>query len=184
MEEKLGKIILIHGASSAGKSTLAFAVQKASPVPLLRFSFDLFLDGNILPMNRIKNGEFSWREIRPSILNGFYQCLPVLAKAGNNLILDHIIESEGELKQVVTLLKGIDVFFVGLHCSLPELERREKERGNRRQGEARTDFQTVHTYTTYDLELDSENELEKNVKSLLTAWKNRQSPSLFEQMYS
>ena len=51
-----GKIILINGASSSGKSTLAFAVREQFDLPLLRFSFAPFLDGDILPLAQIKNG--------------------------------------------------------------------------------------------------------------------------------
>jgi chloramphenicol 3-O phosphotransferase len=74
------------------------------------------------------------------------------------------------------------VFFVGLHCSLPELERRELQRGNRREGEARQDFQTVHSITSYDLELNSEQPLDGNVALLIQAWKVRERPSALDKM--
>jgi chloramphenicol 3-O phosphotransferase len=35
------------------------------------------------------------------------------------------------------LFAGLDVIFIGVHCPLEELERREKERKDRRKGEAR-----------------------------------------------
>jgi chloramphenicol 3-O phosphotransferase len=80
------------------------------------------------------------------------------------------------------LISELDVFFVGLHCSLPELERRETQRGDRNSGEAYRDFQNVHSITSYDLELDSENLLEENVKLLIKAWKARQRPSALDKM--
>ena len=52
---------------------------------------------------------------------GFHGCLPVLAEAGNNLIVDHIIENEMWMSDLVKLLAGLDVFFVGVHCPLPNL---------------------------------------------------------------
>lgn len=178
-----GSIILIHGASSAGKSTLAVAVQEQIDVPVLHISFDLFIDGRILPMQRIRKGEFSWQEMRPLVMDGLHQTWRALALAGNNLIIDHIVETEAEMNKLVRLLADIDVFFVGLHCSLEELERRETERGNRRAGEARTDFQIVHSFTTYDLELNSEEKtVEENVERLIAAWKGRERPSAFEKM--
>jgi chloramphenicol 3-O-phosphotransferase len=39
-----GKIIIINGPSSSGKTTLALALQKQLDLPFIRFSFDLFLD--------------------------------------------------------------------------------------------------------------------------------------------
>jgi chloramphenicol 3-O phosphotransferase len=178
-----GKIILIHGASSAGKSTLAVAVQEKIDIPLLHYSFDLFIDGRILPMQRIRNGDFSWQAMRPQVIDGLHQTWRTLALAGNNLIIDHIVETEAEMSKLVRLLSDIDVFFVGLHCSLAELERREIKRGNRRQGEARTDFQNVHNFTSYDLELNSEqNSVEDNVNRLIGAWRERKRPSAFDRM--
>src|SRR5689334_21381580 len=177
-----GKIIIINGPSSSGKTTLALAAQKQFDIPFLRFSFDLFLDNKSLPLDQIRNGAFSWDSMRPSVFHGLHQCVAALANAGNNLIFDHIIESQYWLEDLLHAISDLDVFFVGLHCSLPELERREAERGNRRSGEARTDFETVHNITSYDLELNSENPLEDNVKLLIETWKKRKPPSALDKM--
>ena len=178
----LGKIIIINGPSISGKTTLALAAQKQFDIPFLRFSFDLFLDNQVLPLEQIRNGSFSWEAMRSSVFRGIHRCLPALANAGNNLIFDHIIESKSWLEDLLPSVSGLDVLFVGLHCSLPELERREAERGNRRSGEARTDFETVHNITSYDLELNSENALEDNVKLLIEMWKIRKRPSALDRM--
>ena len=177
-----GKIILINGPSSSGKTTLALALQKQLDLPFIRFSFDLFLDHNAFPLEQIKNGRFSWEQMRPSVFRGLHQCLPALANAGNNIIFDHIIETRAWLYELVSLIYELDVFFVGVYCSLPELERREMQRGDRRPGEARQDFQTVHSIPTYDLEINSEHLLEENVTLLIQAWKGRQRPSALDKM--
>lgn len=177
-----GKIIIINGPSSSGKTTLALALQKQLDIPFIRFSFDLFLGQNSLPMEQIRKDIFSWDLLRPSVFKGIHQCIPALATAGNNIIFDHIIEAEAWRDDLITLISEMDVFFVGLHCSLPELERREALRGNRHKGEAQKDLRTVHSITTYDLELDSENSLEDNVKVLIQSWKERKHPSALDTM--
>ncbi len=178
-----GIIILINGASSAGKSTLARAVQAQFPLPLLHISFDLFIDGRILPINQIQAGAFPWQEMRPTVFDGYYRCWPALTRAGNNLIIDHIVETEEDLRTILQLLAGIDVFFVGLHCDVIELERREQARGDRRSGDARSDLSYVHRYATYDLELQSDRaSKEENVAQLMAAWERRQRPNAFERM--
>jgi chloramphenicol 3-O phosphotransferase len=177
-----GKIIVINGPSSSGKTTLALALQKQLDLPFIRFSFDLFLDHNALPSEQITSGKFSWHLMRPSVFRGIQQCLPALATAGNNIIFDHIIETKAWLYDLISMISELDVFFVGLHCSLPELERREIERGDRRKGEARQDLQTVHSITLYDLELNSEQPLEENVTRLIQAWKARNRPSALDKM--
>jgi len=177
-----GKIIIINGPSSSGKTTLALALQKQLDVPFIRFSFDFFMENKAFPSELIKNDTFSWEAMRPAVFRGLHQCLPALATAGNNIIFDHIIETKEWLYQLISLIAELDVFFVGLHCSLPELERREIQRGNRNNGEAKRDFQTVHSITSYDLELDSENPLNDNVAQLIQAWKERKHPSALDRM--
>ena len=177
-----GKIIIINGPSSSGKTTLALAAQKQFDIPFLRFSFDLFLDNKVLPLDQMRNGTFSWDLMRPSVFKGIHQCLPALATAGNNIIFDHIIETKGFLQELIQLISDLDVFFVGLHCSLSELERREMQRGNRNIGEARTDLETVHQITSYDLELNSENAVGDNAKLLIEAWQKRRRPSALDRM--
>jgi chloramphenicol 3-O phosphotransferase len=178
-----GKIIIIHGASSAGKSTLAKAVQQAFPLPLLHISYDLFIDGDIVPWNRFRDKTFEWAEERPKVLNGFWHWWPILANAGNNIIIDHIIERDEDQVFLLDLLKGIDVYFVALHCSLEELEWREQQRGNRHKGDARSDLSFVHKGKIYDLELNSESSrVEENVATLIACWQGRKRPSAFEKM--
>src|SRR5215216_7890489 len=177
-----GKIIIINGPSSSGKTTLALALQKQLEIPFIRLSFDLFIDHQAFPSEQIKSGKFSWEQMRSSVFHGLHQCLPALATAGNNVIFDHIIETKAWLYELVSLISESDVFFVGLHCSLAELERREIQRGDRRPGEARQDFQTVHSIPTYDLEINSEHLLEENVTFLIQAWEERKHPSALEKM--
>src|SRR5215470_14720124 len=87
-----GKIILLNGASSAGKSTLARSLQQRLREPFLHLSFDHLRESNALPMARIRGGELDWARMRPVVFDGFHHCLPAFARASNNLIGDHIIE--------------------------------------------------------------------------------------------
>jgi chloramphenicol 3-O phosphotransferase len=178
-----GKIIFLNGASSSGKSTLARALQAEMEEPFWHFSIDHLNVAGVLPRERITSGEFPWRDYRPQFFDGFHRCLPALADAGNNLIVEHIIEAEAWMDRLLGLLSHIDVFFVGVHCPLAELERRELERGNRRIGEARIDFETTHTFVgSYDFEIQTTLPIGENVRALMAAWKIRQRPSAFDKM--
>jgi chloramphenicol 3-O phosphotransferase len=68
---------------------------------------------------------------------------------------------------------GHDVFLVGLHCPVEELERRERARGDRGVGDARRDALTVHTFTGYDLDLSCLDALEDNVQRVIHGWEHR-----------
>jgi chloramphenicol 3-O phosphotransferase len=179
-----GKLILLNGASSSGKSTLARALQASLSEPFWHFSIDHLIAANVLPSERIAAGEFEWRQLRPLFFDGFHRCLPALAHGGNNLIVEHIVETEEWMSRLLHLLAAVDVFFVGVHCSLPELERREIERGNRRLGEARADYEVTHTFGSYDFEVDTSSlsPAAEIVEPLVAAWMSRQRPSAFETM--
>jgi chloramphenicol 3-O phosphotransferase len=178
----LGKITLLSGASSSGKSTLARGLQSALDEPFWHFSIDHLRSAGVLPMDRIRSGEFVWSEMREAFFDGFHRCLPALTAAGNNLIVEHIVETPGWLDQLAVLLRDVDVFFVGVHCPLPELERRELERGDRRLGEAKLDFESIHRFARYDFEVSSLNSNEDNVRAVVDAWKARTSPSVFQSL--
>jgi chloramphenicol 3-O phosphotransferase len=181
--EPTGKIILLNGASSAGKSTLCRALQAQLEQPFLQFSLDFFMfQSEVLPKRRDSSGAFSWAVMRPKLFEGYFNCLSALARSGNNLVLDYIVEEKPQLERLVTLLEGLDVFFVGVHCPLPELERRERERGDRRIGDARRDLETVHTFSGYDFEVDSSRDVEANASAIIAAWTARGTPSVFEQL--
>lgn len=177
-----GKIVLLNGASSAGKSTLARGLQAALPEPFWHYSIDHLLAANILPHERIKQGDFAWRDLRTAFFDGFHSSIPALAEAGNNLIVEHIVETRPWMDRLLHLLGALDVFFVGIHCPLPELERREKARGDRPLGDAQRDFEITHTFGSYDFEVNSTQPLDENVQAVIKAWQARQHPNAFEKM--
>jgi chloramphenicol 3-O phosphotransferase len=177
-----GKIILLNGASSSGKSTLAGELQTRLDIPFWHISIDHLRAAHVLPKSRIESREFSWREMRPAFFEGFHRCLPALSRAGNNLIIEHIVETSDWMNRLVRLLAHLDVFFAGVHCSLSERERRERERGDRRIGEAKLDYETTHTFGIYDSEVNTTEPLDGNVENIISAWRVRQRPSAFETM--
>jgi chloramphenicol 3-O phosphotransferase len=178
-----GKVVHLNGPSSSGKTTLALRLQAILSEPFWQYSIDLFRDARVLPWERIERGDFRWRELRPQFHEGFLRSIAAFAHSGNNLIVDYIVETPASRDRLVELLNGLDVFFVGVHCALPELERREIARGDRRVGEARVDFETTHSLCTYDVEVDSTaGAVDQMAQSVLRAWTERRSPAAFDRM--
>lgn len=106
-----GRIILLNGASSSGKSSLARALQAAMPEPFLHVSSDQLV--GMLPQRTGDGGPFDWwHQVRPRFFAGFHRCLPALAAAGNDLIVEHIIEFRSWRVELAALLAGLDVFLV------------------------------------------------------------------------
>ncbi|MCH9632913.1 MAG: putative O-phosphotransferase [Chlamydiae bacterium] len=173
IKKTFGKIIFLNGATSSGKTTIAKSLQAKLDEPFWHYSIDHFFDSDILPMDRFRKKDFVWASYRDSFFEGFHNSIPIFVRAGNNLIIEHIIETEKWMNLLLRLLKPFDVYFVGVHCPLAELERRELERGDRPAGGAKKDFESIHLHAKYDLELDSTHSLGKNVDLLISSWKKR-----------
>ncbi|MCX6378267.1 MAG: AAA family ATPase [Armatimonadetes bacterium] len=181
-------IIFLNGASSSGKTTLGRALQKTLEHPYFYISSDQLVEANILPRvdkNR-EEGEWAWRTIRPRFFDGFHRCIAALAGAGNSLIVEHVIEFPSWLDDCVRLLTPFDVLFVGVHCPLEELERRERERGDRAIGEGRSHLlEGVHTWGEYDFEVDTFlHTPDENARLIKVALGNRREPSAFRRMHT
>jgi chloramphenicol 3-O phosphotransferase len=184
VERPPGCIIFLHGASSSGKSTLGRAIQMKADRPFWRLSIDVLRDHGVLPMDRFRSGEFVWRDLRPAFFDGFHASLVAYARAGNDLIVEHILEHPSWLATLATMLRGIDVYFVGVHCPPDELSRREALRGDRPAGSAVADFERIHVGIRYDLEVDTTRPADENARIVLEAWRERSRPSAFEQVAS
>ena len=171
----LGNIILLNGTSSSGKTTIAQALQEVLETPYLHTGIDQFLiehlpkrllvytdgthpataegwltvfrDGALVEV-RIGPEGYRW-------IAGMYRAIATLAEEGLNVILDDVIYDPRVLKMAVETLPAQQVFFVGIHCPLEVAERRERERGTRAKGGARTFYDLVHVHGVYDLEVDS-----------------------------
>jgi chloramphenicol 3-O phosphotransferase len=173
------QIIFLHGASSSGKSTIAKELQRQIEKPFWHISIDHLRDSGVLPLNRFRSGEFAWAGVRDAVFDGFHASLAAYANAGNDLILEHILDTEGWLETLCGLLADHDVFFVAVHCPLDVLIAREKLRDDRPAGSAKRDFETVHIGKLYDLELDSTDGAKVNVEKLLAAWRSPERSSSF-----
>ena len=145
-------VIVLNGASSAGKSSIAKAIQRLSDVPVLHASLDTFTD------------MFDWTAISDESVRGechrvgvanFHATLPILASSRFHVVVDHVFEQHAWFEACRDSLKAKRTHFIGVRCPLPVLEEREKARGDRRIGLARWQFERVHQAKPYDLEVDT-----------------------------
>tara|TARA_R110000764_G_scaffold75644_2_gene152549 strand:- start:6143 stop:6688 length:546 start_codon:yes stop_codon:yes gene_type:complete len=174
-----GQIIFLHGPSSSGKSTTAKALQDAIELPFWHISIDHLRDSGVLPDKRIRSRAFQWSQMREPFFDGFHASLVAYAHAGNNLIVEHILEQPEWIADLKRMLGPFDVYFVGLHCDLNTLNQRETARGDRPAGSAAQDFHTVHVGRTYDIELDGTADTAANVSALLEGWRSGRRVSEF-----
>ncbi|TPL47564.1 AAA family ATPase [Mesorhizobium sp. B2-4-6] len=162
------KIVLLNGVGSAGKSSIARALQGMTAEPYLHVEMDAFLE--MLPEALQENMpgfayKTNWKDGKPSVaieaglvgkraMQGMRHAIAAMARQGNNLIVDDVM-LDGEMAQYLELLSDFAVFRVGVFAPLDVLEARESERGNRLPGLARGQFDRVHEGQHYDLEVDT-----------------------------
>jgi chloramphenicol 3-O phosphotransferase len=150
--QKMTPILFLNGTSSAGKTTVAREFQKMWYEPTLYASIDSFIF--MFPEHVLNADEVRKRVLLP-LISAFNRSLPNLAGCGFPMIVDYVMESRAWLDECVEYLDGHRVYFVGVKCPLDELERRERARGDRQIGFARWQFERVHRYGSYDLEIDT-----------------------------
>lgn len=176
-----GKIILLNGTSSVGKSAICSELQKQLDEVWCYFASDQLADAGFRdPGEKEIASDHEMPAERMRFFNGFHRAIPAFAYAGNNLIVEHIIEFDWWLADLKRLLVGYDVFFVGVHCPLEELEQRERQRGDRTIGEAAYHLKT-HDYCIYDFEVDSRDTPKTNAAKIIAAWRARNNSGVFTQ---
>ena len=172
-----GKIILLNGSSSAGKTTLAITLQQVLVEPYHHIALDQFRDGiagryrglnspqgtpgarglNVVPIDF--NGEVltevQFGDLGRQTLRGMRRAIAAFAREGNNVIIDDLMFELEFLKDYLDVLEGFEVLFIGVRCDLDTVNVREGLRPGRFPGTATTHFDKVHAHARYDLEVDT-----------------------------
>lgn len=177
-----GRIVILNGTSSAGKSTIARSLQALLDGPALHLDVDHFRQ--IFPRDYFDVPERDMFRARVAhALFGVNRVAAALAAGGDDVIVDIVLSRWDVLRDAVERFRPFQVLFVALHCPVDELERRETERGDRRRGLARGQAAWVHHAGTYDLELDTSRCLPEGcARQIVEALAYRPSPSAFEQL--
>jgi chloramphenicol 3-O phosphotransferase len=167
-----GVCIVLNGASSSGKTSIALALRDRWPGPLQISGIDTFLlcqsesffgDGSPAP-------GFAWI---PAVVAGMPAFDVVAGPLGTALLrtaqvfwracadegLDQVVDdvwlTEDQALGFKSLMAGAHVLWVGVTCPLEVIEQRERDRGDRRVGQARGHAHLVHRWTGYDVEVDT-----------------------------
>lgn len=154
-------VIFINGTSSSGKTTLVKALQKHLSEPFLDMGIDRFIW--MLPsryLDRPLWDEILGKAVQPGsqgliLFSGMHHAIAAAANRGNNIVADHVFVEKAWVDECTSLFADMNAYLIGLHCPLEVLEQREKDRKDRTLGQARAQFDVIHKYVVYDLELDT-----------------------------
>ena len=174
----MSNVILLNGCSSAGKTTLALALQNLLPEPYQHVALDQFRDGmpgrvrglnsppgdpgasglNVVPgelngewVTHIQFGTYGER-----VLAAMRRTVATLSELGCNVIVDDLLFKRDYLEDYAAVLDPQKTWFIGVKCSIEVISEREALRPGRFPGTAKAHFKQVHEHgIDYDLEVDT-----------------------------
>jgi chloramphenicol 3-O phosphotransferase len=159
------EVIVLNGASSSGKSTLATELQSRLEGTWLSLGIDdliralshgphdtsaggsleITTGGLVVVGDGFRAAELAW-----------YLGLAAVANAGTGVIIDEVFlggkESQDRLQ---TALMGLSVLWVGVYCAVDVAEARELQRTDRTIGMAQEQTERVHRGVRYDVVVDT-----------------------------
>lgn len=146
-----GTVILLNGTSSSGKSSIARALLGLLDGTWFHMPVDAF---HAMRCDKPMADEDLQAEIDRTA-KGFHRAVAGMAAGGNNVVVDHPLSRRWRLLDLLGLLVPEDTVLIGVRCPLPELERRERERGDRQPGLAAMQYDRVHSHGVHDLDVDT-----------------------------
>lgn len=141
-------VFVVHGASSAGKTTIAKALQTALGNQCVYLGIDAL-----------------WSSLPPGLSVGakvFGDLTEVLfaqaaqwSRLGYDVVVDTVFEDRSNVAACARHGGGHATYLIAVMCSVEILEQRESARGDRRPGMARDQASRVHTHVAHDVAVDS-----------------------------
>lgn len=170
-----GRVILLNGSSSAGKTTLARAIARLSPAPVQHISLDQFRDGmapryrgmnarsgepgvrglNVVPAAAGTKTALRFGDVGRRTLRGMRRAAAAFASTGIDVVLDDLLLEPSFLTDYLEVLDGFAVTFVGVRCAPAIVLAREGARPGRFPGTAAAHWESVHRGCCYDVEVDA-----------------------------
>lgn len=157
------RVIVLNGASSSGKSSIARCLQSLLPEPWLTIGVDDLISAVPPAMLKSKDGltftsdgEVLVGPAYRTLETAWSQGVAAMAHAGTGVILDQVFLQGGVAQERWSVvLKGLQVLWVGVRCDPLVAAVRETNRGDRVRGMAANQASLVHRGMVYDMEVDT-----------------------------
>ncbi len=199
-----GNIIFLNGTSSAGKTTLALALQALFDEPYQHMALDQFRDGlpakyrglnsppettgarglNVVPVTDGNNAHTAicFGEDGQRLLKGMRRAIAEISRAGNHVIIDDIILDPAFLDDYLDVMHGLPLYFVGVRCPIEVINERESSRLGRFPGTAEGHLHTCHAHDCYDVEVDTSAASPDECAASVVARVNAGPPDAFDRL--
>jgi chloramphenicol 3-O phosphotransferase len=172
----VGRIVVVNGGSSAGKSTIVArfrAVRALRGEPWFAIGLDDFNEK--VPDEYISVPGFEGARadegvrfvscesgLRPTagvlarrLFAAYRRTVAVWARAGLDVIVDEVAFDQAAADDWNEALAGLSVLWVAVRCAATTAAAREAERGDRALGLASGLAEVVHAHLTYEVEIDT-----------------------------
>jgi chloramphenicol 3-O phosphotransferase len=205
MPERSGRVLVLNGTSSAGKTTLANALQKALPDQYGLVGLDLALwslppelvvvtddvdhppvEGWLVP---IRDGvQVALPTAGPralELLETMYATFAARADAGENLIVDDALWHPHALAMAVAYFSERDAWLIDVYCPIEVAVEHERRRGDRALGGAALFYEPIYRHAIYDLRVDTSLLTpDEEVQQVMNALSSGRSPTAFRRLRS
>jgi chloramphenicol 3-O phosphotransferase len=148
-----GRLVLLNGPSSSGKTTLSHAVAARLTSPWLVLPVDLFHQIRTRPDADLNARQ--WHDVFRRTRAAYHRALTGAVASGCDVLGDHVLSEPWRLDDLLRLSVGLDVLLVHVTCSPAELRRREAARGDRDPAATRTQLRLVFAHADCDLTVDT-----------------------------
>lgn len=197
-----GKLIILVGGSSAGKTSLAKALQGEMPELYLLMGIDMFwlsLPPKQLNLDTVESDYYRWTmeemdgkdlfrivpgPILDELMIGRYPAMRAYLDRGFNIIADEVLWKKLWLDECIKALESYEVTFIRVYCSDEEGARREKVRGDRHAGWNRGSAYYSDLNCIFDLEIDTTSDAPDVCAHRLAQQLSSLQPNAFRKMQS
>ncbi|MFF7444576.1 MULTISPECIES: chloramphenicol phosphotransferase CPT [unclassified Streptomyces] len=153
------QVIVLNGGSSSGKSGIARCLQAVLPEPWLAFGVDSLIEampGTGAGISFEPDGAVSVGPEFMTLEAAWARGIAAMVHAGARVIIDDVfLGGAATQDRWRTVLDGLDVLWVGVHCEAAVAAGREIARGDRVRGMAEKQAEIVHQGVAYDVEVDT-----------------------------
>ena len=145
-------MIVLHGTSSSGKTSLARALQAGSKRPLLHLEADRFAPSLRRDHPAAHDPEFQWRAVI-----AMHEAIAAFGRSGVDIIVDGSLPTEGDLRdRCLAVLRSVPgTRVVAVRCTAAALRAREAGREGRLAGWAEEQLRVLYEGVEFDAFVDT-----------------------------
>ncbi len=157
------QIVVLNGGSSAGKSSIAVALQNQLAEPWLSLSVDTLLDAMPVRLTGADagiqfgtDGSIELGEEFTALEDAWMAGVAAMVRAGARVIVqDGFVSGPAAQRRWRAALTGCRALWVAVRCAPAVAAAREAARSDRPPGMAREQAELVHRGIDYDLSVDT-----------------------------